>query len=212
MAEGTPRTVSARGEGMVEAAPDAARITAGIEVANTSLARARELAARKASAVIAAATTAGIPKRDIQTSAHAIHPQRNAESKGKPAAIVGYDARNTVTIVVRDLARLPEVLDAAVAAGANQVSGPDFFLQHPEDHEDEARRRAMASARRRAEVLAGAAGASLGAVRAIVDGSSPMAPAPRMMRAMAADAAMPTPIEAGMERITASVEVVWELA
>ena len=82
------------------------------------------------------------------------------EAKGKLATIVAYDVRNTVSVVVRDLERLPEVLDAATAAGANQVFGPALFLQHPEAHEDEARRLAMASARRRAEALARAAGAT----------------------------------------------------
>lgn len=215
MSEAMPRTVRARGEGTVEAQPDAARISAGSSISQASLTRAREDAARHASAIIAAAKGAGVPGSDIQTSGYAVYPQYKdsaaSKGKGKPAAIVGYDVRNTVSIVVRDLERLAETLDAVVTAGANQVSGPDFFLQRPEVHEEEARRRAMASARRRAEVLADAAGARLGMVRSIVDGDLPAMPAPRMMRAMAADAATPTPIEVGTERITASVEVTWDL-
>jgi hypothetical protein len=214
MSEAMPRTVRVRGEGTVEAQPDAARISAGVSITHASLKKAREDAARQASAIIAAAKSAGVPSSDIQTSGYAVYPQYSAASKGKekPAEIVGYDVRNTVSIVVRDLERLAEALDAVVTAGANQVSGPDFYLQQPEVHEEEARRRAMASARRRAEVLAAAAGARLGAVRSIVDGDQPAMPAPRMMRAMAADAATPTPIEVGTERITASVEVTWDLA
>jgi uncharacterized protein YggE len=206
-------TVLARGEGFVEVAPDAATITVGVTITKPGLMAARDEAASRAAAIIAAARDAGVPARDLQTSGYRIQLLRDNDPQGNPRVVRGYEVRNTVTITVRELSQLPAVLDAATAAGANQVQGPDFFLQHPEEAEDEARRLAMASARRRAETLAAAAGATLGRVRSIVDGESRGGPVPRMTyRAMAmADAAPATPIEAGTERITANVEVVWEL-
>ncbi len=206
-----PRTVSAHAVGIVDVSPDGAEIGAGIQVTQTSLAAARDEAARQASAVIAAAKKAGVPASDIRTSRFSIYPQRSAERKGKPAAIVAYDVQNALTFIVRDLEQLPNVLDAVIAAGANQISGPEFFVQHPETFEDEARQRAVASARHRAEVVAAAAGATVGRVISIVDGTPRSGPAPRMMLAKLADAAPPTPIEAGTGRVSASVEVVWEL-
>jgi uncharacterized protein YggE len=204
-------TVRVRGEGMIEVAPEAATISVGVLVSEPNQKKAREEAAARAGAVIAAVKEAGIPDRDIQTSNYSVSPQRNFDSKGKPIAIVGYDVRNTISVTVRDLDQLPATLDAAMAASANQVSGPDFFILHPEAAEDEARRLAMASARRRAEVLAATAGRTLGAVRSIVEGDS-RAPAPRMaLMARAAPMDTATPVEAGTERIMASVEVTWEL-
>jgi uncharacterized protein YggE len=208
-----PATVRVRGEGQVEVAPDAATVTIGVLVSKASLKKAREEAAARAADAIAAVKEAGIPDRDIQTSEYVIQPRRSIDAKAKPTEIAGYDVRNTISVTVRDLERLPELLDAAVAASANQVNGPSFFIQHPEAAEDEASRLAMADARRRAEVLAEAAGATLGRVRSIDEVEEHSGPAPRMMmRAMAADSGATTPIEAGTERITARVEVVWELA
>jgi uncharacterized protein YggE len=212
--EGFPTpTVRAQGEGWVEVAPDAATITVSVQVARPSLPAARDEAASRAAAMIAAAKEAGIPARDIQTGSYRIQPLRDTGPDGNPTVTRGYEVRNAVTVTVRDLDRLPAVLDAATAAGANQVQGPDFFIQHPEEAEDEARRLAMANARRHAETLAATEGATLGPVRSIVDGGSHGPPVPRMAyRAMAvAESAPATPIEAGTERITARVEVVWDL-
>lgn len=208
---GSRPTVRVRGEGFVDIAPDAATMEIGIQVSRANLKKAREEAAGRATAIIAALKDTGIPARDIQTSGFAVYPQRNLETKGKPITILGYDVRNRVKVTVRDLQRLPAALDAAIVASANQVSRPEFFLQHPEAAEDEARKLAMASARRLAEVLAAAEGKRLGSLRQIVDGESRL-PAPRMaFMAKAAAMDTSTPIEPGIERITASVEVVWDL-
>jgi uncharacterized protein YggE len=205
-------TVRVEGEGSVDVVPDAATVTLGVIVTAYTLPAAREQAAARAAAIIAANQEAGVPAHDIQTSAYRIQPIRDDASKGDPTLTRGYEVRNTVTVTVRDLDRLPAVLDTAAAAGANQVQGPDFFIQHPEEAEDDARRLAMASARRRAEILAVAAGASLGRVCSIADGGAHGSPVPRMALREMAPAAHATPIETGTERITARVEVVWELA
>lgn len=206
-----PRTVTTHGEGSVDVAPDAARLSVGIAASKPSLKKARAEAATQAEAISAALKEGGVPARDMQTSGYTVSPQWSAAAKGKPATIVAYDVRNTLSVVVRDLERLPDILDAATLAGANQISGPHFFIQHPEAAEDEARRLAIASARRRAEALASAAGATLGQVRSVVDGQL-QGPAPRMAYRTAMVAMdSPAPIEAGTEQITANVEVVWEL-
>jgi uncharacterized protein len=208
-----PATVSTHGDGWVDVVPDAATVRIGVSVTKPNVPEARAEAAQLANAIIGSAKNAGIPPQDIQTTSYRIQVVRDTGPKAKPAIVRGYEVSNTVTVTVRDLDRLPAVLDAAAAAGANQVQGPDFFVQHPETAEDEARRLAMASARRRAEVLAVTEGATLGRVRAIVDGGSRGGIAPRLaFRAAESSASGPaTPIEAGTERIFASVEVTWEL-
>jgi uncharacterized protein YggE len=206
------RTIRVRGDGIVEVAPDAARLVAGVYVRKANLGKARDEAAASATAIIAAARESGAARRDIQTGRYAVSPRREVDGKGKSASRLGYEVRNTITVTVRDLERLPELLDAMTASGANQIDGPFFFLQHPEEVEDDAGRRAMASARHRAEVLAAAAGATLGSVLAIAEGGSAGGGrlAERSVR-FSLDAPAATPIEAGTERIVATIEVTWEL-
>lgn len=203
-------SVRVRGEGVVEVIPDAARISVGIFASRANLKKARQEAASSATGIVAAIKALGIPSRDMQTSRFSIYPRTDRDAKGKET-MLGYDVRNTVTITVRDLDQLPVVLDAAVEASANQVTGPVFFIQHPEEAEGEARRLAMASARRRAEVLAREAGATLGRVRSIADYESGSRGTFRNMRVMASVAERSIPIEAGTETVAAEVEVVWEL-
>jgi uncharacterized protein YggE len=203
-------TVQVRGEGVIEIEPDAATIVAGMLATAATLERARADAAHIASEIIAAARDAGIPDRDIQTSSFTVTPRRDVDKKGNIGAITSYDIRNRVTLTVRDLDDLPSLLDAVISAGSNDLAGPSFFVQHPEQAEDDARRMAMASARRCAEVLAASAGATLGRVVSIVDGDSRQ-PSPRPLAMAKFAQADQTPIEAGVERITASVEVTWEL-
>lgn len=205
-----PATVQAHGEGIVEVAPDAATIVAGVLATASTLERARADTARVATGIIAAAREAGIPDRDIQTSTFTVTPRRDVDKQGNLGSITSYDIRNRVTLPVRDLDHLPSVLDSIVNSGSNDISGPSFFVQHPEQAADDARRMAMAAARRRAEVLAASAGAHLGRVISIVDGNSRQ-PSPRPLAMAKFAQADQTPIEAGVERITASVEVTWEL-
>jgi uncharacterized protein YggE len=125
-------TVLAQGEGAVDVVPDAARVVIGVQVASSGLATARDEAASRAETAIAAVKAVDIPARDIQTSGYRVHPLRDVDPDGHPTATRGYQVRNAVTVTVRDLDALPAVLDAATAAGANEVHGPEFFLQHPE--------------------------------------------------------------------------------
>ena len=77
------------------------------------------------------AKNAGIPPQDIQTTSYRIQVVRDTGPKAKPAIVRGYEVSNTVTVTVRDLDRLPAVLDAAAAAGANQVQGPISSFSTP---------------------------------------------------------------------------------
>lgn len=205
-----PRRVSVDGSGEVRVAPTAASVSVGVEVTEASLPAAREAAARQATAVIAAVKGRGVPAADIQTGQFSVAVLRDHDKKGDPTRVKGYQVRNSVDIVVRDLNLLGGVLDDALGSGANEVSGPNFFVEQPEQHEDAARAAAVRDARRKAETLAAAAGARLGQVL-ILDEGMVRRPAPRMMAAKMAMADAGTPIEAGTESISVSVRGTWEL-
>ncbi len=206
------RGVTVEGRGAVTAAPDTARITAGIDVVKKDLATARAEAATLANAIISAVKARGIAPEEIRTSRFSVRVERDY-SKGGQARITGYGVSNQITVIVRDLERIGGVLDDVVAAGANNVSGPEFFIERPEALEDEARRLAIADARRRAGVLAEAAGARIGDVDAILEApmARPMPRAVRMSRMAETTLMADTPIESGTEEIAVEIQVRWTL-
>ena len=209
------RSITVSASATVAAEPDIALISTGVV---TEAATAREALDANTVAMkrlIEGLKTAGIEARDIQTTAFNIHPRyedtsRSSSSPRQPKApsIVGYRVHNEVRITARDIGRLGEVLDEAVTLGANQIDSIAFHVSKAETLKDEARREAIANARRRAELFASAAGVELGRVIRIEeieqDGPRPLGYA----RAMKAEA---VPIERGTEMLEATVRVTWEL-
>ena len=120
----------------------------------------------------------------------------------------GFSATNTVTAAI-EVGKAGALIDAAVAAGANQVSGPSMSAADQKALYREALQAAVADARERAEALAEAGGVTLGRVTAIVEGGG-SAPMPLAMTAKAADAS--TPIEPGTQDVTAQVSVTFAIS
>ncbi|QYK43159.1 MAG: SIMPL domain-containing protein [Paracoccaceae bacterium] len=201
--------ITVTGEGQVEAAPDLATLTLGVTTEGVTAAEALSANSAALATVIANLRAAGIEGRDIQTSGLSLNPVWSNYSGDRPQRIDRYQAVNGVTVRVRALDGLGTVLDAAVKDGANTLNGLAFGMAEPGPLMDEARNRAVADARRRAELLAAAAGVRLGRVLTIGEGGGGGMPAP-MFRADAA-LASPVPVEQGEVAIRASVTVVWEL-
>jgi uncharacterized protein YggE len=159
-------------EGRSERTPDLASFTAGVVAQGKTAAEAMAANSRRMTQVIAAIRQSGVAERDIQTSALSVQPQyyqpreRVRQPDGSvteppeptPPRIIGYEARNTVTVRVRRLADMGGMIDALVAAGANQVEGPYFSVDQPSAAGDEARADAIRAARHRAELYAREAG------------------------------------------------------
>jgi uncharacterized protein YggE len=123
--------------------------------------------------------------------------------------IVGFQATNQVSVNVRALARLATVLDQMIAAGANDVSGIHFTLSQRSTLLDKARSDAVADARRKAEVLAKAAGVRLGRAAAIIETSGQAIPMERM--SVRAAPAASVPIAVGEQNMQVQVSVTFEL-
>ncbi|MGZ8310541.1 MAG: SIMPL domain-containing protein [Allosphingosinicella sp.] len=206
---GTRLDVSANGE--VTRVPDIARINAGVVTqAPTATEAIRQNAARM-QAVRAALRRAGIADRDIQTSSINLQPNyRYAENQ--PPQLVGYQASNDVSIKFRDIADTGGILDALVAEGANQINGPTLGIDQPETALDEARTRALANARARAELYARALGMRVSRVLAVSE-TGQVFPPPRpmmMMRDGAANQAS-TEIAPGEQTLSVTLTVSFEL-
>lgn len=199
-----PRVITVTGDGRVEATPDLATLTAGVQTEAAQAAPALAASSAAMSEVFAALEGQGIAPADMQTSQISVDPVWD-DGGGQQPRVRGYSATNTVTIRVRDLDRLGAVIDAVGVAGANRIFGVAFELAEPGAALDAARAQAVEDARAKAEVLARAAGVSLGPVRSIREGGGE-GPGPMFARAeMAAD----MPVAEGVVGVEARVEMVF---
>ncbi len=198
------------GTGRVAVSPDVADLRLGVVVTRPTVDAARVEAASTMTAILAALDTAGVERRDVRTSLVSVQPRYDYRD-GKAPLLTGYEISELVEVTVRDLERVGDVIDGTLAAGATRLDDLSFRVADPTAAEREARQRAMAEARARADVLAEAAGISVTGVVGIVEGgAAPPVPLPRMKAErmmMAADVS--TPVEAGTTEITVSVTVTY---
>ena len=152
---GTRLDISATGE--VTRVPDVAIISAGVQTLRPTATAAIEENASRMERVRAALKRAGIEDRDIQTSSISLNPEYHY-ANNQPPRLTGYRATNTVNVKFRDLKRTGAILDALVAEGANQINGPNLTIDKPDEAYDEARVKAIAAGRARAELYARALG------------------------------------------------------
>jgi len=202
-----PPAISVTGEGTVSVPPDRASVDAGVASDAKTAREASEANNVAMAKVLAALKGAGIDEKDLQTARLSLQPQY-APNRSGPAAIVGYRASNRVSIRLRDVSRIASVIDTLVGAGANDIGNISFSVSQASKLLDEAREKAVADARRKAEIYARAAGVTLGAPLSIVEGGSP---APVFRSLQAAPAPPPTLIAAGEETLSVSVTVTWAI-
>lgn len=209
-------TVSVLGEGEASGAPDLAVTGLTVLRVAETAEEALEQANEAARAVAEAMTELGVAERDMQTGGFSITPQYRYQNRqdgtSEPPELVGYEVRNTLTLRVREIARLGEILDRAVSLGVNQGGDVSFQIEDASALRDTARRQAVERARESARSLAEAAGLSLGRVVTIEDQGGASIPRPMgEMRMMAASADAGVPIQAGENTVRAQVRVVFEL-
>ncbi len=204
-AQAVDRLVTVGGEATIAVAPDTAIIRIGVTSQGKNAREASEANARQITAVLAAIKASGIDDRDIQTSRLSLQPQYDPNKSGT-ARLTGFQVTNQLTVRIHDIGKLPDILDRAIAAGANEMSGIEFAVSQQSRLLDQARAEAVADARRKAELYAQAAGAKLGRVLQIADES---APAPRpLVQAMRAGA---VPVAPGEQMLRVAVTVSYEL-
>lgn len=206
------RTITISASATVDAEPDQARITSGVV---SEAATAREALAKNTdamNAVVGNIKSKGIDPKDVQTSAFNIQPVFDYSDKVRQEQkIVGYRVSNEVSVLVRDISKVGNILDEVVASGANQVNGLEFEVSKAEVLKDRARERAVANAERRARLLAKASKAELGNVLQISEETVSSGPRPYAARTMAMGAGKAAPIESGSVALEARVTMIWEL-
>jgi uncharacterized protein YggE len=180
------QNITVVGQGSAHVEPDIARVTIGIETSAESVAEAVQENGAQMDSILAALEGSGIDEKDIQTSNYSVHLDRYPETL--PRAIVEgeeeaqapqpvYRVSNTVSVTIRELDRVGDVLDGVIEAGANNIWGVSFGLDDPEAAIAEARADAVADALDRAGALAELSGVELGPVMSVSEvvggGSAP---------------------------------------
>ena len=163
---GATRYITVVGQGRTTVVPDIASLELGVQTSAATVEEAMTTNTDTMDAILAALAEAGIADKDVQTSSYNIYLDegyRGPEMASNPV----YRVSNMVNVKVRDLETVGEVLDAAVTAGANQIWGVSFTVEDRTAAEEEARAKAVADARTRAEALAALAEVEVGEVLSI---------------------------------------------
>lgn len=162
--------ISVTGNGEVECEPDLARVRVAVRSRQSTAKEAAKQLEFKISRVIEALTeTAKLPKDDLQTTQLSIHQDRH-KPEGKKEFVIEYVAHTEITVNVRAIDQLGQVLDVAHDAGIDELEGLEFDLQDPRPPKRKALALAVKDARARAETLANNAGMAVGAVLVMTDG------------------------------------------
>ena len=207
---GTRLDLNATGE--VTRVPDLAIISAGVVTRSPTATGALQQAASRMDRVRSALKAAGIADRDIQTSNISLNPEYRYENN-QPPQLVAYSASNQLTVRFRDIAESGKILDALVREGANQISGPNLTIDKPEAALDEARAKAVAMGRARADLYARSLGLRVVRVVAISEtgGSYPVPPPMPMMVRMEAAAQADTKVDPGEQKLQVNLAMTSEL-
>ena len=205
-----PPAISVIGEATISVPPDLAQIDSGVTTEAKTARDASDANNKAMNGVLQALKNAGIAERDIQTSRLSLSPQyaNTGPNRNGPPVVSGYRASNRVTVKLRDVSKVANIIDALVAAGANDIGGIHFAVSNPSKLLDEARPKAIADARRKAEIYAKAAGVTLGDPVSISEGGA-MPPMPMVRKASMDFAA--APVAPGEETLHINVSVSWAI-
>jgi len=203
--------VSGRGE--VTVTPDIATLRLGIAAQSVSVAAAQSQAAEAMDRVMAALTDNGIAKKDIQTQYFSIRQVTRWDNVKQEEVVIGYRVTNTVTVKIREIDKTGSIIDAVAVAGGDltRINSIGFSVDDPSAYYEEARQKAVADAKAKAEQLAEVAGVSLGKPTYISEGAIYQPPTYEMYRGEAM-APIPAPavetsISPGEMEISLTVQV-----
>lgn len=170
------RELAVVGEGKVDVVPDTAVIDAGIVVANAaSVEEAQSSLNKTNNSIVSTMQKLGVKKEDIKTSNYSVYPNQSYDP-GNQGKITGYNGNVTVSIKVRNIESLGQVIETVTQSGANQIQNTSYTIDNPEKYREEARNKAIENAESQAKRLAQKLGIKLGKVVNIVESTPNTAP------------------------------------
>jgi uncharacterized protein YggE len=217
--EDQPSTITVSGEGRAFATPDIGQVSLGAQSGRQpTAAAAMEKLKTSMDAVLAAVKAQGIEEKDIRTESFWLNPVYDYSSGRQIAR--GFEASQSLSVKVRDLDKVSDVLGAGTAAGANQSGGVNFTVDDPEAKRAEARDEAIQQAKQKAQVLAEQLGVNLGEIKAFNEGYGGGIPPMYYSRdAFGVGGAMDVanqekaavPLPAGEQEVNVTVSITYEL-
>ncbi len=205
----SPEGITVHGHAEIMLKPDIARLTVSVTTNAPHQADAARNNATQATALLKALKAAGIASDDIQTSGYTVQPQYEYPKDGKQV-LNGYQVTNSMDVTIRNLDKIGAIIDKAVQSGATQIDGPNYDLANRSQGEGEALTAAIANARSKADLMAGAAGVSLGKLTSLTEDSAPRVVPLVFAREAMADAPS-TPISTQKITVTADVTEIYAL-
>lgn len=208
------RTITVIGQGVVDVEPNVARANVGVDVLRPSVEEAATENNRIVDTLLTTLQQLGIDEKDIQTSGFNVYAERYGFGGPVSEEEVQYRVSNSVTVIIRDLDKVSEVLDAAIKAGANNIYGVEFLIEDATAARSEARKLAVESARANAEELAALTGVKVGKILSISEvigegGGFYSDTISAVQLGMGAGGA--PPIQPGQLRLTLQLQVTYEL-
>ncbi|WP_128892279.1 SIMPL domain-containing protein [Erythrobacter sp. HKB08] len=200
----------------VKAEPDMVTIGAGVSSRAKTAVEAMRTNAREMTAVIDRLKALGVEERDIQTSGISLYPQYDYNRATQQQVFTGYQASNRVSVILREIDETGELLDALVAAGATDISGPSFSMEDDTAAKAQARQAAMKRAEAMARDYANWSGFSNIRLLEVSESVNSNYPQP-MLRTVAVQEAAPppppisAPVEPGLIGTSVTVSVVYEM-
>ncbi|HLE28103.1 MAG TPA: SIMPL domain-containing protein [Anaerolineales bacterium] len=208
-----PHTISVTGNGIAYGTPDIAVAQIGVEVRDADPAAAVDKANEKMASIMSAIKGLGVEDKDLQTTNFSVYAQQDFEPEtGRPTGTYTYVVNNTLNVTVRDLKMVGDVLGKAVGAGANSINGVTFSVSDTAALEAEARDKAMADAKARAEQLAKAAGVTLDQPMSINEytaGPIPYVAEVKAAPALGVGGGEPVPVSTGQIQVNLQVSVTY---
>jgi hypothetical protein len=205
------RTISVNGSGQANGSPDIAYVNLGVDVVNAEVGKALDQANTTINAVAEALKGAGVDAKDIQTSSFNVYPEDRVNPQtGQPSGERAYRVQNTLNVTVRDITKVGAVIDVGLKAGANSLSGLNFGIADMSKLEQEARLKAVADAKARAEQLAAAFGVKVGAVVSVRE-SRGNVPGPAFDYRVAAAPSAVANIQVGQLAVNVDVDVTFAI-
>lgn len=195
----------------VKSRPDLATVTAGVTTQAATAVEAQRLNAAAMDAVVQRIRALGIARDDIQTTGIELGAQYNYDQEQRRQVFRGYQASNRVSVILRKVPETGRVLDALVAAGATDISGPSFSIDDDTAPRAQARKAALDEAKAQAEEYARWAGYTGVRLLQVSELVNPGRPIPMVERVALASDAKSTPVEPGLVGTAVTVNVSYEM-
>jgi uncharacterized protein len=206
----TTKTINVMGNGEVTATPDIAYLFLGVVTDKTTTSEAQNANSITMNNVIAAIKKAGIKDEDIKTTDYSIYPKYNYDETTKVNTLVGYTVSNTLNVTVKDISKVGQIIDTAVANGANDCNSISFGVSDYEKYYNMALVNALSNAQGKAKAISNFLNIKLTAPITITENSSGTPNIYPISLKDTSSSSASTSIQAGIYKIKANVSLVFE--